>query len=279
MKKLLLVVLCLFIFTFCSACTEQENSNAKENASEIFSENSNSEQEQSEMIASSESEDSSVTELEKEDSSLDSGENSSIEISVLNNLPKYELESITEKRYEKNDSFIEFYDLPENDAETIVCYDLLYQITGNYERISEFQYSVPEEYHDESAESSENSSMAWIKVNQVSTMSFEELTECDDYDALFEQLRNKLSPNIGYDDYVKMILDNGCVVVSIKYSDKYTEEVSLQLPQISDGDHEEYWLFVPDQNDQLRIFDSTRYYGYFNLYDDDNVPNSLIVRK
>lgn len=286
MKKLLIAVLCMFTFTFCAACTGQDDSRAKENNSEVFAENSDLEQEQSEEIALSEANDLGATELKKEISTA-SDDEPTTEINDPTDRPAYELEDITENRYERNGSFIEFYDLPENDAETIVCYDLLYMIAGKENKIFEFLYRLHEseqieleqlESLDETVGNTENSLYEWIKVNEVSTMSFDELTECDCYDKLFLPIRDKFRHDMEYDDYVKMILDNGCVVVSIKYSDKYTEEANSSGLQIADGEHEEYWLFVPDKNGQLRIFDYTRYYGGFVFYfEDDNAPEALLA--
>ena len=168
-----------------------------------------------------------------------------------------EVTSITEQKYEKNGSFIEFSDLPENDAETIACHDLLGQIMDS--------------------SSAGECAKEWIKVEDIDTLAVEELMECDDYHILFEQLWMKLAPGVTYDYYVKTILSNGCVVVSLKYADKYTEEMNLKLPQLSDGEHEEFWLFVPNDDMCLEVFDNTRYYGAFNVYKED-VPRALYVK-
>lgn len=158
-------------------------------------------------------------------------------------------ERLTEEEYDVEN--IIFNDLPENDAEAIVCYDLL-------ER---------------------QSVCKWIEVTELKTLEFEELKKQEDYDNLFEQLRNKLAPEMELDDYVRMILDNGCAVVFIRYEDKYTEEYNASLPQNSDGVHEQFWLFVPDENNQLRIYDNTQTFSHFNFRNKTDVPDSLILSK
>lgn len=175
------------------------------------------------------------------------------------NKTKQEVIPITEQRYENNGSFIEFSDLPENEAETIVCHDLLGRIVN-----------IP---------SMGERTWEWIKVKSVNTLSLEELVKCENYHELFKELWMKLEPDVTYDYYVKEILNQGCIVVSLKYEDEYTEEKKLRLPQFSDGEHEEYWLFVPNADMFLEVFDNTRYYGAFNFYNNEAVPDALYTKK
>lgn len=201
-------------------------------------------------------------------------EESKIEHNIAERI-NYNLEEITQKRYEKAGSYIEFKELPENVAETIVCYDLLYRVLGTHYKMHQFEYNVFE-IDEETSDVEKQSVYDWIEVTELETMEFDELKEQEEYDYLFEQLKKKLAPEMELDDYVKMILDNGCAVVLVRYEDKYTEEYNASLPQSSDGKHKDFWLFVPDENNQLRIFDNTHYYSHFNFYKTD-APDSLIL--
>lgn len=264
MKKLLCMFICVLLLTACGANTEKANTDLSNPAEESITEATMSPVPAAETPEptpeltpaitpepTSEPTPEPTLAVTPEPSPTETPEPTPTDTPAPDTTPEYELESITEKRYEKNGSYIEFDDLPENDAETIVCNDLLTQITGP-----------------------EKSAEEWIKVEEVSTLSFEELTESESYEELFKSLRSRTSSNVEYDDYVKGILNNGCVVVCVEYSNKHTEE--MKLLQLSDGEHEEYWLFVPDENNQLKVLDNTRYYGLFNIYD-GTMPDALIV--
>ncbi len=197
-----------------------------------------------------------------------------------NRIP-YTIENITEKRYEKNGSYIEFQDFPENDAETIACLKLLYSILEeNWHACGYEYYDVSEKYIENSADADieiSNTLYEWIKVDQVNTMSLEDLKACRLYDEFFVILKNRLYDG-DYDDYVQMLYENGCVVVNLKYTDKYKE--GHETLQTSDGEHDQYWLFVPDENDQLRAFSYTDIYyqfafGHSYKVPDDEVPAAL----
>ena len=189
----------------------------------------------------------------------------------------YEVESITESYYEKNGSYIEFNDLPENDAETIACLRLLYSITGkSWTECGYEYYYVPEESsecREEIEEESWESICEWIKVEQVETMSLDSLAECDPRQELFAILKRQLYAGGTYEDYVQMLLDNGCVVVCVEYTDQY--KAGYETVQVGDGAHETHWLFVPDENGQLRVFDYTGIFGQFNMSPGAKVPEVL----
>lgn len=217
--------------------------------------------------------------------SLNEPETVDTEDSEVADRPAYELESIDEERYEKNGKYVEFYDMPENDAETIVCYSSLFQIMGTYYKIYEFFYDIPEYYENyEKQEESdtEQNAYEWIKVEEVSTLSFDDIIASTDYEMLFGQLRAKLTSIMGLEEYIKMILDNGCQVVYVKYCDKYTEEFNSRLPQGADGEHEEYWLFVLDSNNQYRVWDYTAFFMMFNFNEDmvskEDIPDCLMPK-
>lgn len=199
--------------------------------------------------------------------------------------PVYELESINEERYEKNGKYVEFYDMPENDAETIVCYSSLFSIMGTYYKIYEFFYEIPgyyKNYEQQEESDTEQNAYEWIKVEEVSTLSFDDIIAGTDYEMLFGQLRAKLTSIMGIEEYIKMILDNGCQVVCVKYCDKYTEEFNSHLPQGADGEHEEYWLFVLDSNNQYRVWDCTDIFMMFNFNEDvvskEDIPDCLMPK-
>lgn len=254
MKKLLCMFICVLLLTACGANTEKANTDLSDPAEESITEATMSPVPAAETPEPTSEPTPELTPVvTPEPSPAGTPEPTPTDTPAPDTAPEYVLESITEKRYEKDGSYIEFDDLPENDAETIVCNDLLTRITGPWK-----------------------SSEEWIKVEEVSTLSFEELKESESYEELFKSLRSQTSSNVEYDDYVKGILNNGCVVVYIEYSDKYTEEARALGQQISDGEHEEYWLFIPDENDQLKVLDNTRYYGLLNIYD-GTMPDALIV--
>lgn len=282
LTNLFFIFICVFTLTSCSANRDNFSSQgfdmSKENDDRLIKKHSSPSENPKEDTSSNQNKDLDSNEFEGEESLSGLDKEADTESPKVSDRTKYVLDPITEKRYEEKGSFIEFDDMPENDAETLVCYNLLYKITGNYhEKITEFLYSIPENDYEELAEATAESSYEWIKVFQINTMSFDELKESDDYVDLFQQLVYKLAPDMELDDYVEMILNNRCAVVYINYSDKYTEKKASELPQNADGDHKEYYLLVPDENNQLRIFDSTEYYVLFNIYDKDNVPNALKV--
>jgi hypothetical protein len=189
-------------------------------------------------------------------------------------LTPYVLEDITENRYEQNGSYISFNELPENDAETLVCYEFMRRI-GDYQKIRQYVYDAFE--IDNTITINESSNYEWIHVEEVKTLSFDDLKSAPVYDELFRNLKGQVAFKGQYDDYVRQILDNGCVVVFIYYEDQHTEEAEQALPQGADGNHEEYWLLVPDQNDQLRIFDSTSFFLSFTIYDQSQIPPALLM--
>lgn len=128
----------------------------------------------------------------------------------------------------------------------------------------------------------EQNAYEWIKVEEVSTLSFDDIIASTDYEMLFGQLRVKLTSIMGLDEYIEMILDNGCQVVYVKYCDKYTEEFNSRLPQGADGEQEEYWLFVLDSNNQYRVWDYTAFFMMFNFNEDmvskEDIPDCLMPK-
>lgn len=55
----------------------------------------------------------------------------------------------------------------------------------------------------------------------------------------------------------------------------YAKEVADGLPQIADGEHEQHWLFVPDENEQLRVFNFTHIFAQFSFHLDAEAPDVL----
>ena len=139
-------------------------------------------------------------------------------------------------------------------------------------------YYVPEETSEGSEEPEEEAGKSifeWVIVEQIETMSLESLAECDPKQELFVILKERLDVEGTYEDYVQMLLDNGCVAVCVRYVNKYTKEVADGLPQIADGEHEQHWLFVPDENGQLRVFDYTHIFAQFSFHPDAEAPKEL----
>ncbi len=289
-------VLCIFILSACSANTKGLASSGmdvgiepnkiisgsnEESISETMTTEKipQSEENLSEMAKeqpTSQSEEQPSSQLDAQPSSRPDSEVTTESSESYVRIP-YEVESITESYYEKNGSYIEFNDLPENDAETIACLRLLYSITGkSWTECGYEYYYVPEEASegsDETEEESWESICEWIKVGQVETMSLETLAECDPRQELFAILKRKLHAGGSYEDYVQMLLDNGCVVVCVEYTNKY--KAGYETLQVDDGAQEQHWLFVPDENGQLRVFDCTNIFAQFNLKPDAEVPDVL----
>ena len=286
MKKELFIIICnfvcIFLLTACSvdmegldlASTNSKSQLVVQTEGELESSINTYETEDDESMQETKAE--SVQESEEKPAEhLD--DESATETSESYVRVPYELDSLTESYYEKNGSYIEFNDLPENDAETIACLRLLYSITGkSWTECGYEYYYVPEESsecREEIEEESWESICEWIKVEQVETMSLDSLAECDPRQELFAILKRQLYAGGTYEDYVQMLLDNGCVVVCVEYTDQY--KAGYETVQVGDGAHETHWLFVPDENGQLRVFDYTGIFGQFNMSPGAKVPEVL----
>ncbi len=186
-------------------------------------------------------------------------------------LEPYDLPMITETRYEHNGSYIEFEDMPETDAETIVSLYKLYGITCDGYNSSKYAHSqtgncfMPIET--EPVDISEHrSGYEWIKVHDVQEMTFEELSKIDIYEDVFKSLKINFAKNDTLDNYVQMILNNGCKVVYIHYTDKYYDDVLAGGPQWDHGEKKVYFLLVPEVNGQLKLYASSFNYLVFNTH-------------
>ena len=222
MKKELFIIICnfvcIFLLTACSvdmegldlASTNSKSQLVVQTEGELESSINTYETEDDESMQETKAE--SVQESEEKPAEhLD--DESATETSESYVRVPYELESLTESYYEKNGSYIEFNDLPENDAETIACLRLLYSITGkSWTECGYEYYYVPEE----SSEGSDETEEAWESIKA------------------------------GYETL-----------------------------QVDDGAHEQHWLFIPDENGQLRVFDYTNILAQFNFSPDAEVPDVL----
>lgn len=118
MKKLLCMFICVLLLTACGANTEKANTDLSDPAEESITEATMS------PVPAAETPEP-TSEPTPEPTPVVTPEPTPTDTPAPDTAPEYVLESITEKRYEKDGSYIEFDDLPENDAETIVCNDLL----------------------------------------------------------------------------------------------------------------------------------------------------------
>ncbi len=195
-------------------------------------------------------------------------------------MPDTEFSYIEKNYYRYDERYVLFSDMPQGIAENIVCYDKLYTIRGNYNKgMDQFMYYPEEEVSGASGPEDDigGSIFQWLVVNQVQEMDFEDLKNCPAYTELFRPLHTKLGSQMEMDDYVRTILERGCVVVSIDYTDKYTAEVEQVLLQSDDGHHVEYWLLVPEEDGSLKVFVTTQYYLLFAIYHEENIPKVLVI--
>lgn len=191
---------------------------------------------------------------------------------VQEELPPYQLIPITQEKYEGEDSYIEFATLPQTDTETLVC-------DYYYGWVIEEGPAIAALWMPGAAAPSPLSSVAvsvidiveWIKVQKVEQMEAADVAKLDVLKLWHEQYGGETT----YSEYVDAVMEAGCQVVVVDFEFKYKEG---QGAQIEDGEHTEYWLLVPDEDGNLKLFDCTRFYSQFTPPADETLaPDPLVV--
>lgn len=192
-------------------------------------------------------------------------------------LPPYEPIPITESHYEGEYCTIDFLDLPENDAETLVCDEYYSWVMGEGPRVAALwwpgYYAPPlNNDYDPVTDSHE-----WIRVDRVQELTAAEAAGLPEV-PLFVSYHEAYGDDLSYEDYVAAVMEAGCRVVVADYELLYTEEVRAGGPQIADGPRTEYWLLAPDAEGRLRLYANTRFYMEYALQpaEELNAPQLML---
>ncbi len=178
------------------------------------------------------------------------------------------IEAIDKERYDSVDSYIEFLELPNTYAETLVANYYLMSIRN--EAIK--QFSLQSNFQKSFMPTEEDAAeyvvpYNWIKVEKVHELNFEELQSLEDYKDLFSAWHRDTKSKLDYDDYVKAILDSNCKIVEIKYTNKYFDFMIERSPQLPDGKFHDLWL-LGEEDGELRLFENTIFGNVFFISSD-----------
>lgn len=192
-------------------------------------------------------------------------------------LHPYEVIPITQQQYVGTYCAIDFTDLPENEAETLVCDQYYATVMGEGTIIASQWwpgfYAPPlNNEYDPVYDGYE-----WIRVDRVQELNAREAVDMPEY-PLFTNYHEEYGGALSYEDYVAAIMETGCRVVVADYENRYTEETRAKGPQLAEGPHTEYWLLIPDAEGNLKLYAVTRFYMEYATqpFEELNAPQLML---
>lgn len=169
---------------------------------------------------------------------------------VNQNKKKSSLVEISKSIYEENGRVIEFLELPENEAETIVCNFYLLEITGKYNSLGKLFPSVENTKNSSLINYENGQGYKYIKILEINSLEKDELEKEKLYDDLFKDIKffsDKTYNEETYNEVVEEKNLNEYKLVSVKLETQYTD-VSLKMsPQYPDGLSERYFIVAPNK--------------------------------
>lgn len=198
------------------------------------------------------------------------------------------IEAIDKERYDSGDSYIEFQELPNTYAETLVANYYLNSVRDTKiksNRIWANHMHIPEQTPEQEPEyetvyneyetmyNESKTHYNWIYIERIKELNFEEVKSLKEYDRLFKYWYELVESKLSYDDYVKAVLNSGCKIVMADYEDKYFDYMYKLGPQQLDGKHFVLWL-VAEEDGVLKLFENT-YFGndFFISHEKSELPS------
>lgn len=183
--------------------------------------------------------------------------------------PAYQLAEVT-GRIEANGRWISFAQLPETDAELVVCNLLLCQITGEQDRFA-FLYAqgggqaAQQAIQDALQQYMDGYGLEWIRLEEMETLADAQRLATYENPQTGLPLLQAYYEKIAGDTlaYTQRFLEWGNHIVRVRYTCSYTE-VSLHAETpVPDGEREVFFHLKENPNGQLQLVEETTLTGAF----------------